>query len=494
MAQKFRVQEIKVKSWLSNRSGIITENMTSATPDKVVGTTFKNVLVNENWEQVVWPEAKTICELETVTQLQADTLDLSDLKLVVCGTWDSNIDGKTVSIDMVAGLFWISIAPIMWWTWTSTVANITATWSDLTWTYTSDWWSAITATGFVVYPSWNPSTIIGWLNVLDFPDATLTSPVTSTSTWLTGWTNYCAKPYAINSVWTSYWEEVCFTTLSAADIVITNWTAWVSFRNSVTNAIAATVPIASNNVNKIAYGNWKIAVSWSSTNKLTIIDATTYTVLNTITLSWLPRDIAYWNWKFCVLSDISSAMLVDATTNLTITTLTFGFNAVHWVAYGNGKFAVSAWWGIRFIDATTNALITTTTVPWTNARWVAYWNGKFACLDQNLNACRFLDDTTHAVLSTVTTGTAPQRVVFWNWKFYVFHSTTTTPSIIDATTLVATVSTVTAQVSATTWWACFGNWNFYHTAWWTLKTIDWATDLLTATLVVWATTNQAVII
>jgi hypothetical protein len=53
MSQKFRVRELKIKSAVANRSGLITENMTSTTPDKLVGTTFKAVLVNENGEQVV---------------------------------------------------------------------------------------------------------------------------------------------------------------------------------------------------------------------------------------------------------------------------------------------------------------------------------------------------------------------------------------------------------------------------------------------------------
>lgn len=59
MSQKFRIREARVKSFANNRSGIITENMTSSTPDKIVGTTFKSVLVNETWEFVVWQEWNT---------------------------------------------------------------------------------------------------------------------------------------------------------------------------------------------------------------------------------------------------------------------------------------------------------------------------------------------------------------------------------------------------------------------------------------------------
>lgn len=53
MAQKFRLRELRLKSEFSDRSGLVTENMTSTTPDKVVGTIFKAVLVDENGEFVV---------------------------------------------------------------------------------------------------------------------------------------------------------------------------------------------------------------------------------------------------------------------------------------------------------------------------------------------------------------------------------------------------------------------------------------------------------
>ncbi len=55
MSYKMRVKELKLKSELTNRSGLVTDNMTSSTPDQITGTTFKNVQVNENGEFVVWP-------------------------------------------------------------------------------------------------------------------------------------------------------------------------------------------------------------------------------------------------------------------------------------------------------------------------------------------------------------------------------------------------------------------------------------------------------
>jgi hypothetical protein len=46
-----------------------------------------------------------MCSIDTITQEQADTLDLSKLRVVVCGTGDTDIDGKTVTLDKVAELF-----------------------------------------------------------------------------------------------------------------------------------------------------------------------------------------------------------------------------------------------------------------------------------------------------------------------------------------------------------------------------------------------------
>ncbi len=53
MSYKMRVKELRLKWELANRSWFVTENMTSATPDKVAGTSWKNVIVDENWEVMV---------------------------------------------------------------------------------------------------------------------------------------------------------------------------------------------------------------------------------------------------------------------------------------------------------------------------------------------------------------------------------------------------------------------------------------------------------
>ena len=103
-------------------------------------------------------------------------------------------------------------APIMGGAGTTTVTWITSNWWSLNGTYTWDWGSPVTWTGFVFYPTGNASTAIGWLNVVQLIDWTLSSPITATATWLIPSTTYCFKPYAINAIGTSYWVELCFTT------------------------------------------------------------------------------------------------------------------------------------------------------------------------------------------------------------------------------------------------------------------------------------------
>ena len=50
-------KSIEIDSWDANVSGLKLKNLTSSTPDKTTGTTFKSVLVNEDGEFVAWPES-----------------------------------------------------------------------------------------------------------------------------------------------------------------------------------------------------------------------------------------------------------------------------------------------------------------------------------------------------------------------------------------------------------------------------------------------------
>ncbi len=97
MSYKMRVKELKLKSELTNRSGLVTDNMTSSTPDQITGTTFKNVQVNENWEFVVSWETSWVCDATIVSNAEILWLDKWDIWMTVCWSWTS-ADGKRIRL------------------------------------------------------------------------------------------------------------------------------------------------------------------------------------------------------------------------------------------------------------------------------------------------------------------------------------------------------------------------------------------------------------
>lgn len=328
MSQKFRVKQVRIKSELADRSGLVTENMTSATPDKEVGTTFKNVLVDENWEFVVW----TFCSIDEVTQPQADTLTLEDLRVTVCGTWDVDIDGKTVSLDKVAWLFWtIVVPPSMWWS--VIVSDIKIDSADLQWTWLSDWWSPIFDTWFVIYESWNPTYEIWtpWVSVVSW--SWLTSPFTWNATWLTDWTQYCVRSYATNVWWTWYSTEQCFTTMfMTSNYIYTTEYIWqVRKYDKDTYALVTSISVGTDPY-WIVYNpdTWFIYVWCTWSNRIDII-GTSDTVVWNIALAWASRlYISDWI-LFAIWS--SSIIRVDLSTNTithTITKPAWGWPKTWW--------------------------------------------------------------------------------------------------------------------------------------------------------------------
>ena len=70
MSKKFRLSKLELTSDTANRSGLRTVNMTSGTPDKAEGTSFKWVLVNENWDFVVGDNSSYVSRV----QLDSSTL------------------------------------------------------------------------------------------------------------------------------------------------------------------------------------------------------------------------------------------------------------------------------------------------------------------------------------------------------------------------------------------------------------------------------------
>lgn len=76
MSKKFRLSQLELTSDAANRSWLRTTNMTSSTPDTVIWTSFKNVLVNENWEFVVkwssWVAMISRIHLDSGTLIQGN--------------------------------------------------------------------------------------------------------------------------------------------------------------------------------------------------------------------------------------------------------------------------------------------------------------------------------------------------------------------------------------------------------------------------------------
>lgn len=157
MAQKFRVQEIKVKSWLSNRSGIITENMTSSTADKLVGTTFKSVLVNENWEFVVWESSSTQIariHLDSWTLIQGNIYP--DYQEQTMGNGE-----KYLSIELPSSVTNITVTEIKTilhddTTRGSIVINVRKNWTSVHTITLPNWTSTVTTSGLSIsFVDWN---------------------------------------------------------------------------------------------------------------------------------------------------------------------------------------------------------------------------------------------------------------------------------------------------------------------------------------------------
>lgn len=141
MSQKFRVKQMRVKSEANNRSGIVTENMTSATADQVVGTTFKNVQVNENGEFVVWPNTWGWSNIYT-----NDGTLTADRTVTMSNDWSKNLTFTTADLNSKTELFNDSSSWSTAWlqTWFEFTADWTYVWS--VWARTdvlSIQWSAV---------------------------------------------------------------------------------------------------------------------------------------------------------------------------------------------------------------------------------------------------------------------------------------------------------------------------------------------------------------
>lgn len=145
MSKKFRLSKLELTSDTANRSGLRTVNMTSGTPDKAEGTSFKWVLVNENWDFVVGDNSSYVSrvQLDSSTLIQGNiypdyneqgmTIPADRYRSIELPSWFTTltIDGiKTILHDDTAirGSFvfnlrknWTSIHTITLPAWTSMI-------------------------------------------------------------------------------------------------------------------------------------------------------------------------------------------------------------------------------------------------------------------------------------------------------------------------------------------------------------------------------------
>ena len=195
------LKDTVIESTTANYSWLVTKNMTSATPSTA-------------WAKAVWVDA----------------------------------DWLFVTIDSAPA--WPT-APVSWW-WTSSVSNPASDGADLTSTCTfTNWGDPITDQGRVVYPWWTwPAD--PWAIIF----STTADPFTVT--WLSPSTNYCAVPYATNSIGTSYCDEICFTTASAP--LLPEWI--MSLRSGSTTFLYKTPPVDSESQFPSLWLTYISAVDW----------------------------------------------------------------------------------------------------------------------------------------------------------------------------------------------------------------------------------------
>lgn len=384
-------------------------------------------------------------------------------------------------------------APIMWWAWTTTVSSITDTTALLWWTYT-DWWSVITSNWFVVYPSWNASTIIWWNNVIQVVDLTLSSPISETVINLSWWTNYCFKPYATNSIWTSYGTELCFTTLDTPFVYTWNLSWWTTSKiNTSTNTVVATI------TNSAWQPHWAIRlwnfvyVSLNSWMALDKIDTTT----NLVTAS-LPL---WWQWKYLAtdgtilivcISSTNQIKIIDIATFTVLFTTSVGSTpyqvAIHnWFAYVTNNW----WWAwntLTKVNISTWIVVWTIPLTWqTWPNWIVIYNGFAYVVCSNSNTVSVVNLTTDTFLVAVPVWSLPYWIWQSQWFIYCTNQNSNSVSKINpwTNTVVSTIplwawtTPLAFQSNGNRWFiACF----------WTsqCKIINTTTDTVIATVWVWS--------
>jgi YVTN family beta-propeller protein len=227
---------------------------------------------------------------------------------------------------------------------------------------------------------------------------------------------------------------------SNSTVVTIVWQVIDTIKQTISNPTGIGVNTATN---KIYVANW-------GNNTVSVISATTDTVVNTISVGSWPRGIGV-NLnrnKICVANSSSNSVsLIDGNTDTVIATVT---NTMDWpigVGVNGNKFYVTNYYGSRVsvISATTDTVVDTISVglePWgigvnpnTNKIYVANWGNSTVSV---------ISATTDTVIATISVRSEPHGIgVNPNTnKIYVANEGDGTVSVIDGNTnnVIKTIS------------------------------------------------------
>ena len=429
MSYKMRVKELRLKWELANRSWFVTENMTSATPNKVAGTSWKNVIVDENWEVMVGDVAAA----NPIVYKVADYSILStDVGTVFA--FDTTSSAVNTTLPLANSVNNWTKVYIKLWKWGNAL-NINVTWLDVI-----DDWTVVTQLIL-------NSTKRTWIElvsdgvnrrvaVLDFIGTTQVEfgAVAATKLWISAdngqFTEANINTGAVVNVYTPSWDcNWCFTYTGMDKIAIQHtapsWfnlftdstntfspivATWnivpfitknqlyalesrsvassMTIRDSNTNALINTVPLwfttsffgdyftedstyyyMSNfnnsrlhRIHKLSFvvntilvtvspmwvvvADWKIYVWSATTNNISVVDQSSFTLITTIaTIAWSRPAYGDWNkWNKVYFADRSGpgrVFVINTITNTLLPNVSWStwwsYVQAWWIQYGNNK-------------------------------------------------------------------------------------------------------------------------------------------------------------
>jgi YVTN family beta-propeller protein len=195
----------------------------------------------------------------------------------------------------------------------------------------------------------------------------------------------------------------------------------------------------------IAYGDGYFVMVNEAPNAVDVLvyDASTWALVQTIS-GMAPNAIAYGNGYFMVTNtSATDVSVIDAGTLAITETITVPTNP-YYVAYGNGYFMVSnnaSPGSVYVIDESTWAVTETITVG-NSPQGVAYGNGYFVVANEGANTVSVIDESSWTVTNTITVGASPELITYGVGYFVTSNLGANTLSVIDESswTVVDTIT------------------------------------------------------